>query len=392
MTICPFPKNFFWGASTSSHQVEGNTCNNWSEWEHSQKRMSDLQKEGKNPEDFFSGKACEHYERFREDFLLAKELGHNAHRFSIEWSRIEPEEGKFDQKAIEHYRTVLQTLRELGIEPFVTLWHWTVPLWFEHKGGWENAKSPEYFERYVEKIASELGDLVSFWGTLNEPQVYAGESFISKRWPPQKQSPWKCFLVMLRLLSGHKRAYRTIKTLFPNAQVGSVQNLLFFDETGANFLFRWKMRIRAFFWNRLFTHLSREYHDYLGINYYFREGVKKEAPVSDLGWQLFPEGLANVVREAKQFGLPMYITEHGLADAKDEKREWYIQESLKYLSEEIQNGAVVRGYLHWSFLDNFEWAEGFAPRFGLVEVDYKTQTRTPRKSALALKNFITKTP
>ncbi len=141
-----FPKNFYWGAATSSHQVEGNNRNDWSEWEKSGDRIKDLEKRGLikkyGLENYISGQACDHYNRFREDFDIAKSLGHNAHRFSIEWSRVEPEEGKFDEKEIEHYRQVILALKERGIEPFVTLWHWTVPVWFAQKGGWLNKDAP----------------------------------------------------------------------------------------------------------------------------------------------------------------------------------------------------------------------------------------------------------
>lgn len=166
-----FPKNFYWGSATSAHQVEGNNHNDWTEWElKNAKRLVEKARQSPptggwpdyilnkypNPlqeENYISGRACDHYNRFREDFDIAKSLGHNAHRFSIEWSRIEPEEGKFNEKEIEHYRQVISALKERGIEPFVSLWHWTNPIWFAKRGGWLNKNSPKYFERYSNKIS-----------------------------------------------------------------------------------------------------------------------------------------------------------------------------------------------------------------------------------------------
>ncbi|MDP1538509.1 MAG: family 1 glycosylhydrolase, partial [bacterium] len=187
-----FPENFLWGAATASHQVEGNNHNDWSEWEKSQKRIDYLQFGGliekHGLENFISNRACDHYNRFEEDFKIAKGLGHNATRFSIEWSRIEPEEGKFNEREIEHYKKVVTTLKEIGIEPFVSIWHWPIPIWLRDKGGWQCKKMPDYFARYSEKISSALGENVKFWITLNEPEIYSYYSYLKGLWPPQKRN------------------------------------------------------------------------------------------------------------------------------------------------------------------------------------------------------------
>ncbi|HBC58793.1 TPA: hypothetical protein DCZ14_00005, partial [Candidatus Azambacteria bacterium] len=203
-----FPKGFFWGSATSAHQVEGNNVNDWSEPE--RQNAVRLAKEAKkywrkwqqdkfpemfNPENYISGKACDHYNRFEEDFDVAKSLGHNAHRFSVEWSRIEPEEGQFNEKEIEHYKKVVKTLRERGIEPFVTLWHWTQPLWIRDIGGWENKKTIDYFVRYVEKLAASFGDGVKFWIVVNEPNIYAALGYIRGDQPPGVKNIFKAIKV-----------------------------------------------------------------------------------------------------------------------------------------------------------------------------------------------------
>src|SRR3990172_4361676 len=182
--IFQFPKGFYWGSATSAHQVEGDNVNDWSEWEkENAERLakeaenkfghlpnwSDIKEQAQSPQNYISGRACDHYNRYEEDFDIAKSLGHNAHRFSIEWSRIEPEEGKFNEKEIEHYRKVIKALKKRDIEPFVTLWHWTNPNWIRDLGGWENKKTVEYFLRYVRRIFNEYNDLVKFWIPVNEP-------------------------------------------------------------------------------------------------------------------------------------------------------------------------------------------------------------------------------
>jgi len=238
-----FPKGFYWGAATSSHQVEGNNHNDWSQWE--KKNAGRLVKEAivlqesknlwseqvlnyhPNPlevENYISGRACDHYNRFREDFDIAKTLGHNAHRFSIEWSRIEPEEGKFDEKEIEHYRQVILALKERGIEPFVTLWHWTLPIWLAQKGGVRNKDFPKYFERYVNEIVRSFNS-VKYWLTINEPEIYALNSYSRGRWPPQKRGALNFYLTVRTLIKAHERAYGAIKKILPLSVVGVVCNL-----------------------------------------------------------------------------------------------------------------------------------------------------------------------
>lgn len=223
-----FPSGFYWGASTASHQVEGGHTNDWTEWETSPAREAFLHANGEAEkyglENFISGQACDHRTFYKDDFALAKELGHNATRFSIEWSRIEPEEGKFDEKEIHHYRNVIDEVRQLGIEPFVTLWHWPVPLWLRKKGAWENRQTADYFARFVEKVVAVLGDEVRFWITLNEAEIYAGNSYLAGVWPPQRKNPFLYWRVVHNLIAGHRKAYDVIRRLQPSAQVGVATN------------------------------------------------------------------------------------------------------------------------------------------------------------------------
>ena len=382
-----FPKNFYWGSATSAHQVEGDNHNDWTEWEKANAER--LTKKARNywqpwqqekfPEmfeskNYISGKACDHYNRFRADFDIAKSLGHNAHRFSIEWSRIEPEQGKFDEKEIEHYRQVISALKERGIEPFVTLWHWTNPIWIRDIGGWENKKTIGYFLRYVEKIIDAFGAEIKFWITLNEPCVYSSAGFLKGHWPPDKSNIFKYFKVLRHLAGAHNKSYKVIKEINAQTQVGISKHNIYFEN----------IPFANSFWNEYFLDKIKNHQDFIGLNYYFHARLfgNKNEQISDLGWEIYPEGIYHVLKSLKKYNKPIYITENGLADAKDEKRAEFIKEHLKWMHKAIGEGVDVRGYFYWSLLDNFEWDKGFWPRFGLVEIDYKTMARKIRNSAL----------
>ncbi|MBI4121460.1 MAG: family 1 glycosylhydrolase [Candidatus Ryanbacteria bacterium] len=368
---------FFWGAATSAHQVEGGNRNDWSAWEDAH----GLEK---------SGQACDHYNRFREDFDIAKSLGHNAHRFSIEWSRIEPREGEFDEHEIQHYREVLSALRERGIEPFVTLWHWTIPIWFRDKGGLASKKAPMHFARYVERIVAALGSptsngevglpLVRRWITLNETNVYTGNGYWKGIWPPGERSFVRYIVSNHRLSVAHCKAYEVIKKINPAAEVGVAHSMIYFTKFGA--------AIKRYIYNNLFLNSIRAHQDFVGINYYFSDRDTPEK--SDMDWPIDSDGFYEVLRRASSYKKPIYILENGIADAKDEKRAKFIHDHVEAMQKAMREGADVRGYFYWSLLDNFEWAHGFAPRFGLVHVDYKTMERTVRASALEYKSLIVK--
>ncbi|MBP9697758.1 MAG: glycoside hydrolase family 1 protein [Candidatus Moranbacteria bacterium] len=405
MSKLQFPKGFLWGAATSAHQVEGNTTNDWSEWEKENaerlakeahkkfghiKYWERLRPEAEDPKNYISGIACDHYNRFKEDFDLAKSLHHNAHRFSIEWSRIEPVEGQFDEQALNHYRDVLLALHERGLTPFVTLWHWTMPLWLRDKGGVSSKEFPVYFERYTHFVVSRLNDLVTFWIPLNEPTSVIAGSYTTGQWPPQKKSYFTAHRVYKILADSHKRAYRVIHEINPNAQVGLANLLHSFEPYHEHSFFDTLMiRFSHFFTNEYFLRLTKGTHDFLTAQYYFHNRFKfprkvhlGDKPINDLGWEIYPKGIYNVLKELHQYNLPIYITENGLADAFDDYRIDFIRDHLLWIHQAIEDGVDVRGYFYWSLLDNFEWDKGFWPRFGLIAVDYEDQERIVRKAAL----------
>lgn len=397
-----FPENLYFGAATSAHQVEGGNNNDWTEWEHATAKLKVESSKLKvwpdfilrnypNPlqeENYISGRACDHYNRFREDFDIAKSLGHNAHRFSIEWSRIEPEEGKFDQKEIEHYREVLHALRERGMEPFVTLWHWTLPLWVSEKGGWESKETIFYFSRYCKRLAEAFRTDVKFFIPLNEPGLWSGDSYLFGIKPPQKRNFFLLILVYFNLLKAHKEAYRVMKKINPEFSIGIAESG---EWTEFLFLPPSLQKLVLFLRNFLFLRQIRQSLDFAGINYYRRNRLFRPpiGKVSDLGWEVYPEGLYKIIMGVwRRYNLPIFVTENGIADARDALRVYFIREHIVAVQKAMNEGADVRGYFHWSLLDNFEWDSGFWPRFGLVGVDYKTQERKIRESAKIFKQII----
>ncbi len=382
-----FPDDFFWGAANSAYQSEGGNFNSdWWHWEKSQKRFEQLKKAGLNPDDFVSGAASDHYNRFEEDFDLAKKLNHNAHRFSIEWARIEPKEGQFDMKELNHYKNVLAGLKSRNLEPFVTLSHFTLPQWLAKQGSWLNKKSVQYFSRYSEFIVKNLSEYVNFWLTINEPEIYAIKSYLTGDWPPQKKSLFQAIKAICNLCRAHCGAYKIIKKINPNAQVGFTKNNTYFS--AQNWLIdNTLVKLVKWFWNDLILVMNKNYLDFIGLNYYFHARFENGFKISggqtknDLGWEIYPEGIYHILRDLKKYKKPIYITENGLADSQDQKRAQFIKNHLKYIWQAIQEGIDVRGYFYWSLIDNFEWSNGFDPRFGLIYIDYKTQKRLPRKSA-----------
>ena len=388
-----FPKDFFWGAATSSYQVEGHNVNaDWWPWE---------ARAGKEQ----SGAACRHYELYQQDFDLAAGLNHNAHRLSIEWSRVEPVEGKFSQKELAHYRDVILALKERGIEPIVTLHHFTNPLWFARRGGWLNRSSPEYFLRYVEKVTVALADLVRFWVTINEPMVYVYHSFYLGDWPPQKKSLLKTMSVTGSLVRAHIRAYRLIHGIYRRKNltapyVSIAHNVQAFVPGNASFRSRISAYIRDRWYNFAILNklVRRRSLDFIGINYYTRSLVepanwglrsmlvdtcgRSTLKKNSMGWDIFPEGLYELLARLKVYRLPVFILENGICTGDDALRWEFIRGHLKCLAQAMEQGVKVLGYIYWSLLDNFEWDKGFAPRFGLIEVDYGNYQRKARKSAV----------
>lgn len=398
-TKITLPEGFLLGASSSAHQVEGNNKNNdW--WMYEEM--------GRLP---LSGNAADHYNRFEADFGLAKQIGLNAMRISIEWSRIEPQEGKWAVGEIEHYKKVLRKLKELGMVRMVTLHHYTLPVWLAEQGGFESKKGVQAFARFAWFVAQNLGSDIDLWITINEPEIYAAMSYRFGIWPPFKKN-LRLFLRMIgNLIKAHKAAYRAIKQVDPNAQIGIAKNSAYLEPYRDKFLDRMVVRVGNFFGNHYFLRRIKKQMDFIGLNYYFYErlqfdfksGFKQmnhnfdvktltvvptdEQPRSDMGWRTYPEGIYYLLRALKKYGKPIYITENGIANARDEMRQRFITEHLFWIKKAIDFGVDVRGYFYWSLTDTYEWHDGFNPIFGLIEVDFETQERKIRPSADVFKKI-----
>lgn len=386
-----FPDNFLWGTATSAHQVEGeNIHSDWWEWEFQQ------------PLNLRSGKACDEYHLYEKDFDLAKKLNTNAHRLSIEWARIEPEEGKFDEGEIKHYVQVLKALKRRGFIVMLTLWHFTLPAWLAKKGGWANGASIKYFDRFVKRVVPELAQNVNFWITLNEPSVYAYMAYLVGSWPPQKKSNLSSLIVTWNLAQAHKKAYSTLHSLVKDAKVGIAHNVQSFEPYHKHsFAEQILVALSDLLTNHLFYFLTKSYHDFLGINYYFHHRFRHQGgilpkvsevseeyrDVSDLGWEVYPEGIFDVLTDLSNH-LPIFITECGIASTNDDRRSRFLIHYLQEVYRAIQAGVKVKGFFYWSLIDNFEWHRGFEPRFGLIEVDYATQQRSLRPSAYVYSEII----
>ncbi|MFH1457946.1 MAG: glycoside hydrolase family 1 protein [Candidatus Omnitrophota bacterium] len=390
-----FPKDFFWGAATSSHQIEGhNVHNDWWEWE----RRLGLKES--------SGEACRSYELFREDFDFARHLRHNAHRLSIEWSRIEPKENEFSSEELTHYRDVILALKERQLEPIVTLHHFTNPAWLARAGGWLNRKSSFYFLRYVERLVDALGDQVRYWATINEPLVYAYHAYVLGVWPPQEKSLWKARTVVGHMARAHIGAYRLIHRIYKKRNlsrpmVSFAKNMQAFETCTGTWKNNLGILLRHRYYNLSLIRKLAEHRalDYIGVNYYSRSLVDTKSwrlshllidtcnnncsrlKKNSLGWDVYPQGLYDLLLTLRRFDLPVFILENGICTDDDGLRWEFIQQHLKALALAMEKGIKGLGYLYWSLIDNYEWDKGFGPRFGLIDIDYPTYRRTVRESA-----------
>jgi len=390
-----FPDGFLWGTSSAAHQVEGGNRNNdWWEFE---------QQPGHIANGDTSEIACDHYHRYREDFALLNELNQNAHRLSIEWSRVEPVEGEFDARQIRHYRDVLGEIREQGIQPMLTLHHFTSPLWFTRKGGWRASGSPRAFLPFVRRIVDELGDLVSMWCTINEPSIYAVQGWLNGEFPPGKHGDVaSVYRVASNMRRAHELAYEVIKRRWPDSPVGLSHHKFLFMPATPKRRDRWAARAAQLVmdsWPVAPARLRRIVEatsDYVGIAHYHVQAAAFDprrpqdqfirrfnmpgVQVSDMGWSADPQWMRLVLNELKALSKPVYITENGLGTMDDERRQRYLVDVLSNVHLAIQDGVDVRGYFHWTNMDNFEWGRGYQVQFGLIDVDRKTLERTIKPS------------
>ena len=283
----------------------------------------------------------------------------------------------------------------------LTLHHFTNPAWFAQKGGWENRKSAFYFERFVKTIVPEIKDYVDFWITINEPGVLVWGSYIAAIWPPQKKSRWKALKAMWNIIRAHKKAYKAIHKLVPKTEVGLAQNVQSYTAYHKHSLIeQFGVIFSDLASNHIFYFLTKGYHDFYGLNYYFHYRLKEHGlgveitdvthfskDISDMGWEIFPEGIFNVLTDLSNH-IPIYLTECGIATSNDDRRIRFLMQYLQEVYRAIQAGVNVKGFFYWSLLDNFEWADGYEPKFGLIEVDFKTQKRTIKPSSLLYQDII----
>lgn len=406
--ILAFPDGFLWGAATASHQVEGGNVNNdWWAWEQQPGRIADGTR---------SGLASNWWQMAERDLTTAAQLGHNTHRLSLEWSRLEPAPGEWDEAVVARYRQILTAMRNLGLTPMATLHHFTLPLWLYERGGWENPAVVDWFSHYVERAVVSFGDLVPIWCTINEPMVQISYGYISGVWPPGGGGFRAARIVLRHMAQAHASAYSIIHQRQPEAQVGCAQHLHLFDPASP----RWPDRLAAKMLDRLFNGSAlaaffdgtlpfpfgwgqklsdkRLLLDFIGLNYYsrsmtafdlhrkdqmyVRRFANPDAPFSMEGWgEIYPEGLYRALLRLANLGLPIYVTEFGVPDNTDAIRPRFIVEHVAAIERAIRHGALVRGAYFWSLVDNFEWAAGWSGRFGLIHLDPETQARRINGSA-----------
>jgi beta-glucosidase len=365
-----FPDGFLFGSSTAAHQVEGGNVNNdWWAWEHAPYTTCVES----------SGDAIDQWHRYDEDIALLAELGQQAHRLSLEWSRIEPAPGEYSAAALAHYRRVLDALADRGLTAFVTLHHFTLPRWLAERGGWLAPDAVERFARYVERVAAELGDLIPFAGTINEPQIVALMGYRAGWFPPGVRNPGQFKRVTRRLIAAHAAAVEAIKTGRGDPRAGVCLQLPAFEPARAGDA-ACEAACAELVEEMEEIYLRDLAGDWVGVQYYTRQRVDPAradgfapapagAPLTQMGWELHPEGLHRALASAARAGLPIYVTENGIATADDAERIAYLSDHLGQVARALEDGIDVRGYLYWSSFDNFEWAEGYRPTFGLIGID-----------------------
>lgn len=409
-----FPDGFRWGVSTSAYQVEGGeTPSQWHAWEAAGKiKNGDLR-----------GAACDWWANAERDFDLARDLGLRALRLSVDWARLEPRRGAWDDAAFARYRAMLRALRDRGIAPMICLHHFTHPIWLEMLGGFEREIAVACFARFAGRVVEELGELCDEWLTFNEPNVYAAQGWLFGEFPPGKKGDIAGTMRVLgNLVRAHAAAYRAVHAKQPAAKVGVTQHYLLFDPAKERSpLDRLVALADDAIFNDAFVDLvtrgprvpalarllgdtsdARDTCDFVGINFYGRtlvafdprrgaelfgrRFIPEGAPFGDAGkdspfGEVYPHGIARIAARLAPLRKPIFVLENGVADAGDRLRPWLVARAAHEIHGLVQRGCDVRGYYHWTLVDNFEWAEGWSLRFGLVALDPATGARTPRGSA-----------
>jgi beta-glucosidase len=422
-----FPKSFLWGVAAAAHQVEGgNDNNNWSAWE----KARDERGRPRIREGQVAGLACDHWNRFREDIALMKDLGVGAYRFSVEWSRLEPQRGAWDEAAARRYHEILDALDEAGIKPMITLHHFTDPLWFVEAGGFEKRENLPIFVGFCERVFKEYGPRVELWCTLNEPEVYAVQGWFTGLFPPGRKDAALAIRVLGNLLAAHVQVYHRLKALpgGERARIGIVKDIFQFTPLRTWFLPEW---ILADLFDKVFNRIvldtfktdrftaripfvvsidepcegASRSNDFVGLNYYSHFRVKLQLStrepitfggrpadlMTDMPYPLYPEGFYLALRQIAELGAPVMVTENGVPDEKDSFRDRFIRSYLHALRRAMDDGVDVRGYFYWSLMDNFEWCEGWSQKFGLYAMDPATRERRFREGSEAFREVLRNT-
>ncbi len=399
MNTFSLKSNMLLGAASAATQIEGGSLNHsWNDW-----ADKGHIKDGTSPR-----RANNHWHLWREDTRLMKDMGLQICRLGIEWARIQPREGVFDQGVIDRYIEEIKLLHSYNIKPLVTLHHFTNPMWFEKKGAFTKAENIPLFISFIQKVVAAFGGLVNEYITINEPNVYATNGYFFGQWPPGQKSFFKAVKVMSVMASAHIKSYEAIHTLrknmgFTDTKVSFANHVRVFDpKNPKNPLHCLAAGLTERFFQGSLTkamclgefsfpitnvdgHRPSTYCDFIAINYYTRstvsklgDGVKAGVPVNDLGWEIYPQGMIQCAQALYDLcPLPIYITENGTCDNTDTFRSRYLFDHLQAL---CQSSLPIERYYHWCFCDNFEWIEGETPRFGLVAIDYESQRRTVKKS------------
>jgi beta-glucosidase len=378
MASIEFPDGFLWGTATAAHQVEGGNWNNdWWAWEH-------------NPQSNCvepSGDAIDHYHRYPDDIALLASLGFKTYRFSVEWSRIEPEAGEFSNASLDHYRRMCATCHEHGITPIVTYHHFTTPRWVTHLGGWEEPDTADRFARFCRRTTDALGDLIGWGCTLNEPNIVAMMAFLAGVFPPGRRDSALRRAVNDIFIDAHHKATGEIKSARGDFPVGLTLSMSDYQAVDGGEQRRDRIRRNM---EDVYLEAARG-DDFIGVQTYSRTRVgpdgtldpPADAELTLMGYEWYPDSLEATIRRAWEVtdGTPVLVTENGIGTDDDTRRLAYVRRALEGVRRCLDDGIDVRGYTCWSAFDNFEWALGYKPTFGLIAVDRTTQTRTPKPSA-----------
>lgn len=436
-----FPEDFRWGVALSAHQncgAEQLPHSNWSFWEKQEGHIKNNQK---------SGIACDHWNRYHEDIELIKNLGLTDFRFSVDWSAIEPQEGEFNQAALDYYSDFCDALLRAGIKIMVTLHHFTHPQWFEELGAFEKEENIRYFVRFSQKIYEQLHTKVDLWCTINEPTILVLQGYFRGVFPPGKMNPFLGLTVLRNLLKAHTDVYNSLKKMAKaknhNVQIGLVHQylkaepynswnvleripgylfnyllndtVLEFCATGTFKVNFWAPQIVSALLPKGIDYLSPNFFgyttpsgtkalDFFGLNYYSRV-VPHHQPkltnpfhiipscgpheiMTDMPYGIYAQGFYNALVDVAKIGVPIYVTENGIADAQDKHRKYFLKQYLAALERAVNENYTIKGYYYWTLLDNFEWDEGYDMKFGLYHVDFVTQKRTLRKGSQYYRKFV----